>query len=132
MTDEGDPERSWRREKALAAATRRRLVLDVLAGLLPYEVSRTAQTRIVLLRAVRAAGGRPDAHPGQVFEALRRDASEHHEHAVVVADFLDEMRRLSRCVPSTGIWRAPAWTSTPGTGWPRSAGRFVPTRSART
>ena len=33
--DEEDPERAWRRERALAAATRRRLVLDVLTGLLP-------------------------------------------------------------------------------------------------
>lgn len=100
FVDEEDPERSWRRERALAAATRRRLVLDVLTGLLPYEVARLPQTRIVLLRAVRAVGGRPDAHPGMVFEALRRDASEHHEHAVVVADFLDEIReRMSLLIP---------------------------------
>jgi hypothetical protein len=101
--DEDDPERAWRREKVLTAATRRRLMLDVLSGLLPYEVSRTAQTRIVLLRAVRAVGGRPDAHPGQVFDALRRDASEHHEHAAVVADFLDEMReRMTLLIPESG------------------------------
>ncbi|GAB3297598.1 ATP-binding protein [Parasphingorhabdus pacifica] len=100
FVDEDDPERGWRRERALAAATRRRLVLDVLTGLLPYEVARMPQTRIVLLRAVRAVGGMPDAHPGMVFEALRRDASEHHEHAVVVADFLDEMReRMSLLIP---------------------------------
>ncbi|MGH3905437.1 MAG: ATP-binding protein [Pseudonocardiaceae bacterium] len=101
--DEDDPERAWRREKALTAATRRRLVLDVLTGVLPFEVARMAQTRIVLLRAVRAVGGRPDAHPGQVFETLRRDASEHHEHAVIVADFLDEMReRMSLLIPDEG------------------------------
>ncbi|MGB8962105.1 MAG: ATP-binding protein [Pseudonocardiaceae bacterium] len=98
--DEEDPERAWRREKALTAATRRRLVLDVLTGVLPFEVARMAKTRIVLLRAVRAVGGRPDAHPGQVFEMLRRDPSEHHEHAIVVADFLDEMReRMSLLIP---------------------------------
>ncbi|HEX4702718.1 MAG TPA: ATP-binding protein [Pseudonocardiaceae bacterium] len=98
--DESDPERAWRREKALVAATRRRLVLDVLSGLLPYEVARLPQTRIVLLRAVRTVGGRIDADPGQVFDALRRDASEHHEHAMVVADFLDEMReRMSLLIP---------------------------------
>nr|WP_169733002.1 ATP-binding protein [Haloechinothrix halophila] len=98
--DEDDPERAWRRESALAGATRRRLVLDVLSGILPYEVSRLPQTRIVLLRAVRAVGGRYDADPGQVIDALRRDASEHHEHAVVVADFLDEMReRMSLLIP---------------------------------
>ncbi len=100
FVDEDDPERSWRRERALAAATRRRLVLDVLTGLLPYEVARLPQTRIVLLRAVRSVGGRPDAHPGMVFDALRRDASEHHEHAVVVADFLDEIReRMALLIP---------------------------------
>ncbi|WP_031467914.1 ATP-binding protein [Sciscionella sediminilitoris] len=98
--DEEDPERAWRREKALTAATRRRLVLDVLSGLLPYELARQPQTRIVLLRAVRTVGGRADASPQEVFDALRRDASEHHEHAVVVADFLDEMReRMSLLIP---------------------------------
>jgi hypothetical protein len=103
FVDEEDPERSWRREKALAAATRRRLVLDVLGGLLPYDVARMPQTRIVLLRAVRTVGGRMDADPSLVFEALRRDASEHREHAVVVADFLDEMReRMSLLIPEEG------------------------------
>lgn len=98
--DEDDPERAWRREKALAAATRRRLALDVLTGLLPYDIARMPQTRIVLLRAVRMVGGRADADPSLVFDALRRDASEHHEHAVVVADFLDEMReRMSLLIP---------------------------------
>lgn len=98
--DEDDPERAWRREKALAGATRRRLVLDVLTGVLPYEVARMPQTRIVLLRAVRVVGGRSDADPGQVIDALRGDSSEHHEHAVVVADFLDEMReRMALLIP---------------------------------
>jgi hypothetical protein len=101
--DEDDPERAWRREKALAGATRRRLVLDVLSGVLPYEIARMAQSRIVLLRAVRAVGGRFDADPGQVIDALRRDSSEHHEHAVVVADFLDEMReRMALLIPEAG------------------------------
>lgn len=100
---EADPDRAWRRECAIAAATRRRLVLDVLSGLLPYEVARMAQTRIVLMRAVRAVGGVVDAHPGQVFDTLRRDASEHSQHAEVVADFLDEMReRLALLIPESG------------------------------
>jgi hypothetical protein len=100
--DEDDPERSWRRERALAGATRRRLVLDVLIGVLPYEVAKMAQSRIVLLRAVRAVGGRFDADPGQVIDALRRDSSEHHEHAMVVADFLDEMReRMALLIPES-------------------------------
>ena len=101
--DEDDPERAWRRENALAGATRRRLVLDVLSGVLPYEIARMAQSRIVLLRAVRAVGGRFDADPGQVIDALRRDSSEHHQHAVVVADFLDEMReRMALLIPEAG------------------------------
>ena len=66
FVDEEDPERAWRRERSLAAATRRRLVMDVLTGLLPYDVARLPQTRIVLLRAVREVGGsgRPAPRPG--------------------------------------------------------------------
>jgi AAA-like domain len=91
------------RERAMAAATRRRLVLDVLTGLLPYDIARLPQTKIVLLRAVREVGGRPDAHPGMVFDELKRDDTEHHEHAHVVAGFLDEMReRMSLLIPEAG------------------------------
>lgn len=92
--DEDDPERAWRRELSLASATRRRLVLDVLLGLLPFDVGRLPQTRIVLLRAVREVGGSPDRHPGMVIDALRRHAGEGEEHAGVVADFLAERREL--------------------------------------
>jgi hypothetical protein len=94
FADEEDPERAWRRERSLAAATRRRLVLDVLTGLLPYDISRMPHTRIVLLRAVREVGGANDRHPGLVIDALRRHASDGEEHAGVVADFLDERREL--------------------------------------
>ena len=62
--DEDDPDKAWRRERSLAAATRRRLVLDVLTGLLPFDVARLPHTRIVLLRAVREVGGAPDRDPG--------------------------------------------------------------------
>ncbi|MGD9985795.1 ATP-binding protein [Pseudonocardia sp.] len=94
FADDEDPERAWRREKSLAAATRRRLVLDVLTGLLPFDVARMPHTRIVLLRAVREVGGAPDRHPGQVIDALRRHAREGEDHAGVVADFLEERREL--------------------------------------
>lgn len=94
FADEEDPERAWRRERSLAAATRRRLVLDVLTGLLPYDISRMPHTRIVLLRAVREVGGANDRHPGLVIDALRRHARDGEEHAGVVADFLDERREL--------------------------------------
>jgi hypothetical protein len=89
-----DPERAWRRERSLAAATRRRLVLDVLTGLLPFDVARLPHTRIVLLRAVREVGGAPDRNPVQVIDVLRRHAREGEEHAGVVADFLAERREL--------------------------------------
>ncbi|MGH3566725.1 MAG: ATP-binding protein [Pseudonocardia sp.] len=92
--DEEDPERAWRRERSLAAATRRRLVLDVLTGLLPFEVARLPHTRIVLLRAVRDVGGAADRHPGQVIDSLRRHAVDGEDHAGVVADFLEERREL--------------------------------------
>ncbi|HZZ46326.1 MAG TPA: ATP-binding protein [Pseudonocardia sp.] len=91
---EFDAERAWRRECSLAAATRRRLVLDVLTGLLPFDVSRLPNTRIVLLRAVREVGGAPDSNPAQVIEVLRRHAREGEDHAGVVADFLAERREL--------------------------------------
>jgi AAA domain-containing protein len=100
FADEPDPQATYEREYALAAATRRRLTLDVLSGLLPWEIQRMAETRIVLLRAVRAVGGSPTAHPGMVITALREDQSEHHEHANVVADFLDEIReRITLLIP---------------------------------
>ena len=94
FADEDEPERAWRRERSLAAATRRRLVLDVLTGLLPFDVARMPHTRIVLLRAVREVGGASDRHPGQVIDTLRRHARDGEEHAGVVADFLEERREL--------------------------------------
>lgn len=94
FADEEDPERAWRRERSLAAATRRRLVLDVLTGLLPFDVARLPATRIVLLRAVREVGGSAERHPGLVIDTLRRHARDGEDHAGVVADFLDERREL--------------------------------------
>ncbi len=94
FADEEDPERAWRRERSLAAATRRRLVLDVLTGLLPFDVARLPHTRIVLLRAVREVGGSADRHPGLVIDVLRLHQRDGEDHAGVVADFLEERREL--------------------------------------
>lgn len=94
FADDEEPERAWRRERSLAAATRRRLVLDVLTGLLPYDIARIPHTRIVLLRAVREVGGAPDRHPAMVIDVLRRHARDGDDHAGIVADFLDERREL--------------------------------------
>ena len=118
FADEPDPEAAWRRERSLAAATRRRLVLDVLTGLLPFDVARMPQTRIVLLRAVREVGGAADRDPGQVLTVLRRhgrDGGGDAEHADVVADFLEERRELPQAAllfpdpdrdPRDDPWRA--------------------------
>lgn len=77
FADKTDPQKAYEREFALAAATGRRLTLDVLTGLPPWEIQRMAETRIVLLRTVRAVGGSPSAHPGIVITALHQDQSEH-------------------------------------------------------
>ena len=110
FADDEEPERAWRRERSLAAATRRRLVLDVLTGLLPYDVARLPHTRIVLLRAVREVGGGTDRHPGLVIDVLRRHQRDGEEHAGVVADFLEERRELPQAAllfPDTS--RADPW-----------------------
>jgi hypothetical protein len=110
--DEEEAERAWRRERSLAGATRRRLVLDVLTGLLPYDVARLPHTRIVLLRAVREVGGGPDRNPAEVIDVLREHARNGEEHAGVVADFLAERRELPQAAllfPDEGRedpWRA--------------------------
>ena len=75
FADEEDPERAWRRERSLAAATRLRLVLDGSPPPgLPFDVARLPHTRIVLLRAVREVGGSADRHPGLVPRAAATSA----------------------------------------------------------
>ena len=107
FVDEDDPERAWRRERSLAAATRRRLVLDVLTGLLPFDVSRQPQTRIVLLRAVREVGGAADRHPGLVIDTLRR-------HARDGAGARRRRRRLPGGAPRAAAGRAAVPGHRPG------------------
>ncbi|MDN5857784.1 MAG: ATP-binding protein [Pseudonocardia sp.] len=87
-------EQLWRDERRAAAGTRRQLVVQVLTGLLPPEMTRMPETRIRLQRAVKQVGGAPDRHPGQVVDVLRRHADDGDEHAGIVADFLDERRDL--------------------------------------
>jgi hypothetical protein len=99
---EEQPDTAFHTALLHAQAARRRLVQDVLTGLLPYEVARLPESRIVLLRAVRAVGGAHYNHPGLVIDQLWRDESEHHDHAVAVAEFLDEMRdRMTLLIPDT-------------------------------
>lgn len=99
---EDHPDAAFHTALLHAQAARRRLVQDVLTGLLPYEIARLPESRIVLLRAVRAVGGAHGNHPGLVIDQLWRDNSEHHDHAVAVAEFLDEMRdRMTLLIPDS-------------------------------
>lgn len=100
--DEDNPDSAYRRAKTLAAATRRRLTLDALTGLLPYEVQTQAATRMVLNRAIRACGGERAMHPGHVLRALKQDRSDDGEHARNVHDLLDEVGdRLQLLIPDS-------------------------------
>ncbi|MFD9964857.1 ATP-binding protein [Amycolatopsis sp. NPDC058986] len=102
--DETDPAKALARARTLASATRRRLCLDVLMGVLPYALARDAQTHIVLLGAIRAVGGGIDRHPGLVISQLQRTTGEHREHAQIVADALDDLRsQLALLIPEDGI-----------------------------
>lgn len=96
-----DPEGEYRRERSRAAAERRRLCLDVLKGILPYELAHKPETDIVLMHAVRATGGSPLNHPGLVIDRLKSHPNEdlvQHSHAVY--EFLDEARdRLELLIP---------------------------------
>ncbi|MBO0882392.1 MAG: ATP-binding protein, partial [Mycobacterium sp.] len=71
---------------------------------LPYDVARLAQTRIVLLSAVRRVSDGPTSSPAEVITALQHeDNPEHRAHAKIVADFLEEMRaRLTLLIPEEG------------------------------
>jgi len=99
--DDENPEGAYRRALTHAGATRRRLVMDTLMGLLPYEVQTQPQTRTVLNRAIRAVGGDQDNHPGKVLRALKKDTSNDAEHARTVYEFLDEVSdRLQLLIPA--------------------------------
>ncbi|GLY54835.1 ATP-binding protein [Lentzea sp. NBRC 102530] len=98
-----DSEKDFITEKKHTEASRRRLVLDVLMGLMPHSIAQIAESKIVLLQAVRAVGGRFDAHPGMVIDKLKDDQTEHRSHAKAVYNFLDEMRdRMTLLIPERG------------------------------
>jgi hypothetical protein len=92
--DEIDPASAWQRAQTLADATRRRLMRDVITGLLPYEVAAQADTRTALLRAVRAAGTGPDHSPMDVLQALHEDQTSTREASENVLGFVQEMFEL--------------------------------------
>ncbi|NIB30678.1 hypothetical protein HBB16_01340 [Pseudonocardia sp. MCCB 268] len=95
FADDGDPERAWKQERSLAAATRRRLVLDIAVRPTASTRSPGSHRRIVLLRAVPQVGSSPDQHPGMVIDVLRRHLADG-ENAGVVSTSLDERREGCR------------------------------------
>ncbi|MER7015841.1 ATP-binding protein [Saccharopolyspora sp. NPDC000359] len=100
---EENGQEEFRHDLKWAAATRRRLVQDVLTNVLPLEVARKAETKAAILEAVQAVGNPPDAHPGMVIEALTRLDSEHAAHGRVVHRFLRELAdRLTLLIPEPG------------------------------
>lgn len=87
-------EREFRRALAMAQAQRRTLVADVLAMLLPAQVDVLPQTRMCLLRAIRAADAGPNSSPRQVIRELRQLGGGLAEHGAIVADFIEEAAEL--------------------------------------
>jgi hypothetical protein len=103
FVDEPDPESAFQRARTLADATRRRLMRDVLSGLLPYEVASAPDVRTALLRAVRAVGSGSDHSPMEVLAALHGDQTGTHEASHTVLGFVQEMfELLSPLIPEPG------------------------------
>ena len=103
FVDEDDPERAWRRERALAAATRRRLVLDVLTGLLPFDVVPPAADPD--RAAARGARGRRRGRP-----APRAG----HRHAAPARPGRPRARRRRRRLPGRAPRAAAGRAALPG------------------
>jgi hypothetical protein len=103
FSDESDPASAFMRARSLADATRRRLMRDVLTGLLPYEVGKSSEIRTAVLRAVRAVGSGPDHSPTEVLAALAADPTATHEASQTVLSFVQEMfELLSPLIPESG------------------------------
>lgn len=82
-----------------ASATRRRLVIDTVVGLLPHNLAHRAETRVAVSRAVTATGGGTDRHIGHLIDRLRGARSEA-TAARRVADVLAEAAdRLTLLIP---------------------------------
>lgn len=100
--DEADPQKAYIRAQVQAGATRRRLCLDVLMGVLPYEVAHSGETQIVLNEAVRAAGSAVGCHPGRVIDRLLMHQGDFPNHAKVLNGILsDLMDQLALLIPET-------------------------------
>lgn len=87
-------EAEYVRAAAMAQAQRRNLCADVLSMLLPGQVDELPQTRMVLLRAVRAVGGAATSSPRDVIDRLRNLSGSLAEHGAILADFLDEAAEM--------------------------------------
>ncbi|MGW5679219.1 ATP-binding protein [Streptomyces sp. NPDC003860] len=96
--DEDDPqqaaETAYRLEAQRAAGHRRTLATDVLLGMLPPQISKSAETHLVMLKAAGAADNTVHGSPRAFIRALRNLGGSHQEHATDIADLLDEAAEL--------------------------------------
>ncbi len=92
-----------RRELDLAASTRRTVVRDLFANLLPVDIAKLPETKIVLLEAAAKVSAEPSSHPGMVLDELEKVTGQYAEHAGHIARFLNGMRdQLRLLIPEEG------------------------------
>ncbi|MFC9431487.1 ATP-binding protein [Streptomyces sp. NPDC056987] len=77
-----------------AAGHRRTLATDVLMGMLPPEIAKTAETNLVMLKAAGQADTTVHGSPREVIRALRTLDGSHSEHARDIADLLEGVAEL--------------------------------------
>ncbi|ORT54196.1 ATP-binding protein [Streptomyces sp. CB03238] len=96
--DEDDParaaEQAYRLEMQRAAGHRRTLATDVLMGMLPPQIAKTAQTNLVLMKAAQQADTSVHGSPRGIIKELRSLGGSHQEHANDVADLLEAAAEL--------------------------------------
>ncbi|MGW2865623.1 ATP-binding protein [Streptomyces sp. NPDC001205] len=95
---EDDPEQAaalaYRQEQTRAAGIRRTLATDVLMGMLPPVISKTAATNMVLHKAAERADTTVHGSPRNIIDELRKMDGTHKEHARDVADLLSSAAEL--------------------------------------
>ncbi|GAA0617370.1 ATP-binding protein [Streptomyces crystallinus] len=87
-------DRAYRQEAQRARGIRRTLATDVLMGMLPPAVARTAETALVMHKAAERADTSVHGSPRYVIEQLRKLDGSHSEHAQDIADLLESAADL--------------------------------------
>lgn len=96
--DEDDPHQAaalaYRQEMQRSAGHRRTLATDVLMGMLPPQIAKSAETHLVMLKAAAQADNSVHGSPRALIDALRKLGGSHQEHANDIADLLEEAAEL--------------------------------------